>query len=305
VNPDERIRVDCPPVDLRRTLGPVRRGSTDPTTAAKEGEWWWATHTIDGPATLRIAAADRTGDPVDAVEASSWGPGAVSVLDRVPGLIGAHDPLESFQPDDLGVARLVRDHPGTRMGRTDSVFEALLPTILGQKVIGKEAKRSFARLVRAHGDEGPGPPGLRVAPRADLIASLPYHRWHPLGVERRRAEIVQRAAREAGRLEATVDRPEALRLRLESLPGIGPWTTANVLITAVGDPDAVVVGDYNLPAIVAWLLAGEARAGDERMLELLEPFRGDRARVQRLAKFSGTRPPRRGPKLGFREIEHS
>ena len=55
---------------------------------------------------------------------------------------------------------------------------------------------------------------------------------------------------------------------------------------ALGDPDAVPVGDYHFPHAIAWALAGEARADDDRMLELLEPYRGQRGRV--LAAVLGT-----------------
>ena len=41
-----------------------------------------------------------------------------------------------------------------------------------------------------------------------------------------------------------------------------------------GDPDAVSVGDYHIPNMVAWALAGDARGTDEHMLELLAPFAG-------------------------------
>jgi 3-methyladenine DNA glycosylase/8-oxoguanine DNA glycosylase len=51
---------------------------------------------------------------------------------------------------------------------------------------------------------------------------------------------------------------------------------------ALGDADAVAVGDLHLPHLVARWLAGEHRGTDARMLELLEPFRGHRARVIRL-----------------------
>jgi 3-methyladenine DNA glycosylase/8-oxoguanine DNA glycosylase len=44
----------------------------------------------------------------------------------------------------------------------------------------------------------------------------------------------------------------------------------------------VAVGDLHLPHIVSWTLAGERRGSDERMLELLEPYRGHRGRVIRL-----------------------
>ena len=78
--------------------------------------------------------------------------------------------------------------------------------------------------------------------------------------------------------------------RLRAMPGIGPWTAAEVAVRALGDPDAVSVGDYHLPSLVAYALAGERKATDERMLELLEPFRGHRARVVRLLEESGIRP---------------
>ena len=57
---------------------------------------------------------------------------------------------------------------------------------------------------------------------------------------------------------------------------------------ALGDPDAVSVGDFHMPHAVAWFLAGEPRATDERMLDLLEPYRGQRARAMRLITYSGT-----------------
>jgi 3-methyladenine DNA glycosylase/8-oxoguanine DNA glycosylase len=63
---------------------------------------------------------------------------------------------------------------------------------------------------------------------------------------------------------------------------VGPWTSARVAMLALGDPDAVFIGDLHLPHLVSSALAGEPRGSDERMLELLEPFRGHRARVVRL-----------------------
>ena len=87
------------------------------------------------------------------------------------------------------------------------------------------------------------------------------------------------------------------------MPGIGPWTAAEVGVRALGDPDAVSVGDFHLPSLVAFALAGEPRGDDARMLELLEPYRGQRARVVRLLELSGIRPPRRGPRLSGRGIE--
>jgi 3-methyladenine DNA glycosylase/8-oxoguanine DNA glycosylase len=74
------------------------------------------------------------------------------------------------------------------------------------------------------------------------------------------------------------------------------------MLRATGDPDAVSVGDFHLPNLVAFSLAGEIRGTDARMLELLEPWRGHRARVIRLLEMSGLRPPAFGPRYAPRSI---
>ena len=90
--------------------------------------------------------------------------------------------------------------------------------------------------------------------------------------------------------------------RLRSVPGVGVWTAAEVRQRALGDVDAVSVGDFHLCRQVGWVLAGEERADDARMLELLEPYRGHRYRVCRLVELSGLAPERRGPRLAPRDF---
>src|SRR4029079_1562556 len=121
---------------------------------------------------------------------------------------------------------------------------------------------------------------------------------HPFGVEQRRAELIRRIAARAVWFEAIVDMPLADGYRrLMAVPGIGPWTAAEVGVRALGDEDAVSVGDFHLPHLVAFALAGDPRGTDARMLELLEPYRGQRARVVRMLELSRIRAPRDGPPL--------
>jgi 3-methyladenine DNA glycosylase/8-oxoguanine DNA glycosylase len=72
--------------------------------------------------------------------------------------------------------------------------------------------------------------------------------------------------------------------------------------SAFGDPDAISVGDFHIPNSVAWALAREPRADDARMLELLEPYRGQRGRVQRLLEVGRITAPRYGPRMSPRRI---
>jgi 3-methyladenine DNA glycosylase/8-oxoguanine DNA glycosylase len=110
------------------------------------------------------------------------------------------------------------------------------------------------------------------------------------------------AARVASRLEelALLRSAEEFDRVLRSLPGIGVWTSAEIRQRALGDPDALSVGDYHLPGLVGWALKGE-KTDDAGMLELLAPYAGQRYRVSRLLELSGVRAPRRGPRLPVRD----
>jgi 3-methyladenine DNA glycosylase/8-oxoguanine DNA glycosylase len=286
------------PLDLFLTLRPLWRGPWDPTMQLGRDRAWRATRTPDGPASLALTLSGRM------LRAEAWGPGASAVLDGVPALIGQHEELTTWRPDlHPVVASLDRRLVGVRLGRTGAVMEALIPAVIEQKVTGREAFRSFRALVLAHGAPAPGPLGLRLAPEPTVLASLPYYAFHPLGIERRRADTIRRAAARSEWIEATAHLPTADGYRrLRSIPGVGEWTAAEVAVRALGDPDAVSVGDFHLPKLVAWALVGEPRADDARMLELLEPFRGHRARVIRLIEASGMGPPRRAPRLPVRSI---
>ena len=192
---------------------------------------------------------------------------------------------------------------GLRIGRTAAVVEALVPAILEQKVTGREAWASWRRMTMMWGEPAPGPLAIRLPPDPAALADLPYFEMHRAGVERRRADLIRYVCSRAGKLEGTttMERTAALG-RLTSIPGIGPWTAAEVAARAWGDADAVSLGDYHLPHLVAWALAREPRADDARMLELLEPYQGQRGRVIRLLEAGAARPPRRGPRMAPRSI---
>jgi len=287
------------PLDLGLTLGHLARGAYDPTILVDGDGFWRATRTPDGPATLNLGV-DGSG-----VRARAWGPGAAAAIEAVPDLVGAHDDPSVFEPKHQVLRDPWRRMRGLRLGRTGAVIEALVPSILEQKVTGREAFRSYCALVRQYGERAPGSVDLQLPPAPQVLAELPYWAYHPLGIERRRADIVRRACARAARLEEAASMPiaDAYR-RLQAIQGIGPWTAAEVARTALGDPDAVSVGDYHLKNHVAWVLAGEPRATDERMLELLEPYRGQRARAIRLIEACPT-PPRYGPRVKLRDIARS
>ncbi len=283
------------PVDVRLTLGPLRRGAGDPAWwFAPDGSVWQATSTPDGPATRHLVRRS------DGIHATAWGPGAERALAGVPGLLGAGDDPTGF---DAALHPVVREAhhrlPGLRIPRSANVLEALVPAVLEQRVVGLDAKAAWRRLVLQHGTPAPGPAPrtLRVPPTAETWRAVPVWDWRRAGVEEQRAGTVARAAAVAHRLQEGVDLPIAeARRRLLTVRGIGPWTVAEITSRALGDADAVSVGDFHLAHLVGWALTGR-RTDDAGMLRLLEPWAGHRQRVIRLIEITGAaNAPRFGPR---------
>ncbi|MBO0515691.1 DNA-3-methyladenine glycosylase 2 family protein [Streptomyces beijiangensis] len=277
-------------------LGPLRRGPGDPTCRiAPDGAVWRASRTPEGPATLRVAPSG----------AEAWGPGADWMLGRLPALLGELDDPSTFVAHHRIVAEAARRAPGLRLTRTGLVMESLIPSVLEQKVTTDEAYRAWRLLVRKYGDEAPGPApaGMFVMPTARTWSLIPSWEWHKAGVDDKRAATILRAVRVAPRLEQAASMtPESAAARLQLIPGIGPWTAAEVLQRALGAPDAVTTGDLHLPNIIGYALTGAHRTTDEEMLKLLSPYEGHRHRAARLILLTGRTPPRRHPKMPVANI---
>ncbi|MFE5816353.1 DNA-3-methyladenine glycosylase family protein [Streptomyces sp. NPDC056479] len=292
-----RVRTWVPdgPLDLGLVLGPLRRGPGDPTfRAMPDGSVWRASRTPAGPGTLRVGARGTE------VRGEAWGPGAEWLLEQLPELLGAADDPSVFVPRHRVVAMARHRRPGLRLTRTGLVMESLIPSILEQKVTTDEAYRAWRLLVRKYGEPAPGPaPGrMCVIPDARTWALIPSWEWHRAGVDNKRASTILRAVRVAARMEeATRMTPALAQARLEVVPGVGPWTSAEVVQRSHGAPDAVTVGDLHLPGIVGFALAGDRDADDSVMLELLEPYAGQRHRAARLILLSGRVPGRRAPRM--------
>ncbi len=285
--PSRRLRLSRP-LDLRLTLAPTRIGRGDPCTHVRADEAVRATRTPIGPAALHLQVR------ADQLTAQAWGDGAEWALEHVPLLVGGADTDDWVSHNPL-IADLQRRMPGLRIGATHRVFESLVPAVCGQKVSGYEAKRAFRQIVESLGDPAPGPPalGLLLPPDPKRLASTSHQDLHLLGLERARADVLRRVAARATSIEDLVAAPsEQAEQGLRSLTGVGVWTAAVVRTAAFGDPDAVPVGDPALKHLVAWVFTGERRGTDAQMLDLLEPFRGQRGRVVRLLKASGLGPPR-------------
>jgi 3-methyladenine DNA glycosylase/8-oxoguanine DNA glycosylase len=288
------------PLDVALTLAQLGHGPYDPAVRRTPGGVLWRTSLLPtGPVTQRIVQDGPCSAVVDL-----WGEGAREAAEALPALLGEDDDAAGFTPPPQ-LRDAARRATGMRMPRTGRVLESLIPAIFEQRVQTETAHRAWQWLLTRYGSPAPGPApsGMRVVPAPRTWAAIPSWDWHRAGVDPGRARIATACARVAGRLEEAVvlDKPDA-RARWEAVPGVGPWTSAEVAQRALGDADAVSVGDYNLPNAVGWALTGH-RTDEAGMLALLAPYTPHRHRVVRLIGVSGrARAPRRGPKTAVTDF---
>jgi 3-methyladenine DNA glycosylase/8-oxoguanine DNA glycosylase len=292
--PAERTLTFPGPVSPGHTLAPQRRGPGDPCFQIVDGCIWRTSLQRSGPVTARIS---RTA--ADTVHCHAWGEGAEEFVGNLPALLGADDDADDFNPTHPTVALARRRVPHLRIGRTGRVLEALIPAILEQRVQGVEAFRSWRLLVARYGAAAPGPApvGMRVPPPPAVWRAIPSWEFHRANVDAGRARTIVGCAQRADALERQTDRDA-----LMSMPGVGVWTAAETAQRALGDTDALSVGDYHLAAMIGWTLLGHP-IDDPAMEALLEPMRPHRYRAVRLLEVSGLAyEPRRGPRLPVQRI---
>ena len=260
------------------------------TATQRRGIRWWTTESPQGAATVafRFVGSD--------VRADAWGPGSQWAIEQFPALLGSRDDVSDFQAHHGVVGDLVARFGVPRIGATGRWFEAMASAAVYQRVVSADARTALARLGRRYGGEPPGAGPLPLLPQREAALRIPDHGFHRVGIDRARARVIRVAAKHADRLESLhTQSPATARQWLQRLPGVGPWTAARTTGAAAGDPDAVPVGDLHVPVMVTYALSGATDGDDASMLELLEPYAGHRARVVRLVKAAGIKPPRHHP----------
>ena len=284
------------PCPVPEVLAQQRRGAGDPTQRTDAtGRIWRALGTPEGPATVCVTSVASAG----VVEATGWGPGSDWALETLPALLGAEDDPSGFVGHHSAVSEGLRRNPHWRLGRTNRIMEALVASVLEQKVTGKQAFGSFRELVTRHGQPAPGPGaevGLFVQPSPQTIAAIPSWEWLKLGVDPARSRTLVSACRLADSVERIASAPHEADRRLRSIPGIGQWTSAEVRKRSLGDIDAVSFGDYHLAKQLGWAFLGHDITDDELGV-ILQPYTPQRGRAVAMAYLGGQARPRRGPRM--------
>ncbi|WP_433727345.1 DNA-3-methyladenine glycosylase family protein [Actinoplanes sp. CA-051413] len=173
--------------------------------------------------------------------------------------VGERDPV---------VGELQTRYPGLRPVQFHSPYEAAVWTIIGQRIRRSQAAGIRTRLATQLGEQIDfGDAQLPSFPAPDRLAGL---REFP-GLTSRKIEQLQSVGRAAddGQLDAATLRalPAAEALtRLQTLPGIGPFSAELILLRGAGDPDAFPRNEKRLHHA----MAGAYRLGDDPGLAQLE-----------------------------------
>lgn len=253
-----------------------------------------------GPLVIEAAAQGAL------LESTVWGPSDTpteavdaAMIDLRAWLGQDDDPtvLTDVVANSDPLRRALRELGEIRLGSMPRVFEALGRSVIFQLVQGPEAVRSISQVAARFGEAAVD---LSTWPSAAVLGAIPAFALRQCGVSLRGAQAIHAASTMAARLEANRSDMELLHALLTRLPGVADWTSAETR-RALGDPDAVSVGDYHVHKVVTYALAGvdPRDSTDGLMLELLEPFAGQRGRVITLIARAGyrgllPRAPRRG-----------
>ncbi len=173
---------------------------------------------------------------------------AVSRLRRLFDLDADPAVVDRVLAADPALRDSVAETPGIRVPGSVDGTETVVRALLGQQVTVAAARAAAHRLTEAVGEALPAPEGelttlfpsaAAVAERATELLTGPARR-----VETIRAVC---AAIASGDLELHVGvDAETLRARLQTYPGIGPWTAGYVVMRLLGDPDVLLPQDLAL-----------------------------------------------------------
>jgi 3-methyladenine DNA glycosylase/8-oxoguanine DNA glycosylase len=281
------IEIGLVPLDLHATMALQHLGRFDPTGSA--GPDWFGKVHLDAegrPLTWRFLRTDAG----MRVQVSGDADAARAALPAFAAQFPLTDGATDFRPDHPVLRRLAKAFRGLRLLRVPWTFDVAAGAVLQQRVRWSVACSDFRRIAERWGTRTAA--GVAF-PTARQLAAVPVHALEAIRIDAKRARALAGLARADsfhGFLRPDTA-PHELRQRLARITGIGPWTVNMIAGFAHGDADAVPVGDLHIPSQVTSALAGEPEGTDVRMLELLEPFRGQRFRVVRLLTWASRRAP--------------
>lgn len=181
-------------------------------------------------------------------------------------------PIELHLARDRRLRRIVLVQRGLRIPGTTDPFELAVRAILGQQISVAGARALAARVAARFGRP-------LARPTTTLKTSFPTPQAlrmgaiEELGVPRSRARAIRRISELVVTGDLALRRgvsPQAVVHQLLEVPGVGPWTASYIALRALGDGDALAVGDLGLRQVLG---TKERPMTQKEMARAAEPWR--------------------------------
>ena len=257
-----------------------------PGVEAVDGDCYRRSFTVDGSEGVVEVRPGGPHGPGDHLLATIWTShvaslgAVVSRLRRLFDLDADIAAIDAHLARDPVLAERVRERPGLRVPGAWDGFELAVRAVLGQQITVGAATTFAGRLAALLGRPlepitGGATQAVRlVFPTPSALAGADLTQ---IGLTRARAATLQKLGR------AMAEDPELLRpfealddtvAKLESLPGVGPWTAQYVAMRALREPDAFPASDLGLLRATA---GRNGRPTPARLLARAEAWRPWRA----------------------------
>lgn len=263
LNTDGGLRLRVPYeglLDWESLLGFLAPRATPGIEQVRDGTYRRLTTTCGYPGVIEV------GDHGDGrhLEVTAHLPTFNSIVDdvaRVRQLFGLDDHLDTeLLAADEKLAPLVHKRPGLRIPGSWNRFETAARILLGQQVSVAAATTLAGRIVDRYGESfDVGPPELsRRFPSAAVLAEASME---DIGMPQTRVAMIRdfAAAVAGGSVDLYGTKPlDETTAQLETLPGVGPWTSQLIALRVLRQPDAFPSSDLGLRIAVGRLI-GEDR----------------------------------------------
>jgi AraC family transcriptional regulator of adaptative response / DNA-3-methyladenine glycosylase II len=267
------------PYDWDHLLGFLATHAIPGVERVKDGRYQ---HTF-GDGRVTVARESETALRVTVAPALRHAEDGAALLQRLRALfdVDAHpQSIAARLALDARLAASLAQRPGMRVPGAFDGFELAVRTILGQQVSVRGGSTLSGRFVAAYGKKlaaavaaGEAHPLTHLFPTPKRIAKLdPEAVAKVVGMPIPRGRAIVALAR--GMVDGTVDPspgsdPLALDAALLALPGVGPWTSAYIVMRAARSADAFPAGDLVLKKRLGADTAKQVMA----WAEPLRPFR--------------------------------
>ena len=155
------------------------------------------------------------------------------------------------EPISLQLGELAASRPGLRLPGAFDSFEMAVRAILGQQVSVKAAHTLAGRIAATFGEslDTPYEELDRIFPSAHRLSLVDPMQIKGLGIVTKRANTIVALAQaiDSGELclSRTLNIEETIQ-KLQSIPGIGPWTAQYIAMRALSWPDAFPDSDLGI-----------------------------------------------------------